>query len=63
MIWIQEVMKQRFGVNKDWDINWEYWEAQIEGFKALKKKKKIWREHRNETKELIDAVYEWWWNR
>ena len=49
--------------NKEWDINWDYWEAQIEGYNKLKKKKKIWREHRNETKELIDKVYEWWWKR
>mgnify|MGYP003138146441 FL=1 len=48
---------------RTWDINWDYWDAQLEGFKALKKKKKIWREYRNETKELIDAVYEWWWER
>ena len=53
-----EEMKEK---NPDWD--WDYWTAQLEGFEALKKKKKIWREHRNETKELIDAVYDWWWNR
>ena len=36
-----------------WVIDWDYWEAQIEGFNQLKKKKKIWREYRNETKELM----------
>ena len=46
-----------------WVIDWDYWEAQIEGLNQLKKKQKIWREYRNETKELIDAVYEWWWER
>ena len=56
-------MKQRFGVNRDWDIDWDYWEAQIEGFKKSKKKKKLWREYKNENKDLIDAVYEWWWNK
>ena len=63
MIWNRKVMKQRFGVNKDWDIDWEYWDAQMEGFNKLKKKKKIWREHRNETKEIIDKIYDWWWKR
>ena len=40
----------------------EYWEAQVEGFKLLEKKKKIWRDYRNETKEIIDALYEWYWD-
>ena len=48
-------------MRKEWEIDWDYWNEQVEGFNALKKKKKIWREHRNETKELIDSVYEWWW--
>lgn len=56
-------MRRAMKKNKDWDINWDYWDAQIDGFESLKKKKKIWREYRNETKELIDAVYEWWWER
>ena len=28
-------------MNKEWEINWEYWEAQIEGFNQLKKKEEI----------------------
>ena len=48
---------------RTWEIDWEYWNAQIEGFNKLKKKKKLWREHKKENKDLIDAVYEWWWNR
>ena len=47
----------------NWDIDWDYWNAQLEGFSPqLKKKKKIWRDHRNETKELIDSLYEWYWS-
>ena len=53
MIQIQKLTKARYGVTKDWDINWEYW----------KKKKKLWRDYKNENKDLVDAVYEWWWNR
>ena len=49
--------------NNDWDIDWDYWKAQIEGFKKPKKKKKLWREYKNENKDLIDSVYEWWWKR
>tara|TARA_R110000824_G_scaffold35901_24_gene112046 strand:+ start:4967 stop:5125 length:159 start_codon:yes stop_codon:yes gene_type:complete len=45
-----------------WDINWDYWEAQIEGYNKLKKKKKLWRDYKNENKELIDGLYEWYWN-
>ena len=63
MIQIQKLTKARYGVTKDWDINWEYWNAQIDGFKALKKKKKLWRDYKNENKALVDAVYEWWSNR
>ena len=40
----------------------EYWEAQVEGFKLLEKKKKIWRDHKNEHKEIIDEIYEWYWD-
>ena len=45
---------------KDWD--WDYWNAQIEGFNALKKKKKLWRDYKNENKELIDDLFEWYWS-
>ena len=50
-------------MRKEWEIEWDYWNAQVEGINAIKKKKKIWREHRNETKELIDSVYEWFWSK
>ena len=48
-------------MNKEWEINWEYWEAQIEGFNQLKKKKKLWRDHKNENKELVDGFFDWDW--
>tara|TARA_B100000029_G_C17367409_1_gene884891 strand:- start:537 stop:716 length:180 start_codon:yes stop_codon:yes gene_type:complete len=50
-------MKERI-----WEIDWDYWEAQIEGYNALKKKKKLWRDHKNENKEIVDSIYEWFWN-
>ena len=28
-------------MNKNWEIDWDYWEAQIQGFKELKKKEEI----------------------
>ena len=48
-------------MNKELEINWEYWEAQIEGFNQLKKKKKLWRDHKNENKELVDGFFDWYW--
>tara|TARA_R110002051_G_scaffold260800_4_gene320640 strand:+ start:5928 stop:6086 length:159 start_codon:yes stop_codon:yes gene_type:complete len=48
-------------MNKVWEIDWEYWEAQLEGYKQLKKKKRLWRDHKNENKEMIDAFYDNYW--
>ena len=45
-----------------WDIDWDYCNAQIEGFNKLKKNKKLWRDHKNENKEIVDSIYEWFWN-
>ena len=50
-------------MKRKWEINWDYWEAQIEGYNALKKKKKLWRDYKNENKELIDDLFEWYWVR
>ena len=47
---------------RTWEIDWDYLEAQIEGYTALKKKKKLWRDHKNENKELIDDLFEWYWS-
>jgi hypothetical protein len=44
-----------------WKIDWDYWDAQIEGYNQLKKKKKLWRDHKNENKELIDNLFDWYW--
>jgi len=46
---------------KQWKIDWDYWEAQIEGYNQLKKKKKLWRDHKNENKELMDNLFDWYW--
>ena len=52
-----------YSMKRKWEINWDYWEAQIEGYNALKKKKKLWRDYKNENKELIDDLFEWYWVR
>ena len=39
-------------------LNWDYWNAQLEGYKNLNK---IWRDHKNEHKDIIDKIYEWYW--
>ena len=41
-------------------LNWDYWNAQLEGYKNINKKK-IWRDHKNEHKDIIDKIYEWYW--
>ena len=41
-------------------IDWDYWNAQLEGHEALKKKRKIWRDHKNETREIIDELFKWY---
>ena len=43
-------------------IDWDYWNAQLEGHEALKKKRKIWRDHKNEHKDIIESIYEWYWS-
>ena len=50
-----------YSMKRKWEINWDYWEAQIEGYNALKKKKKLWRDYKDENKELIDDLFEWYW--
>lgn len=51
-----------YSMKRKWEINWDYWEAQIEGYNALKKKKKLWRDYKNENKELLDNLFEWYWS-
>ena len=51
-----------YSMKRKWEINWDYWEAQIEGYNALKKKKKLWRDYKNENKELLDNLFEWEWS-
>jgi hypothetical protein len=50
--------KEIKGEHPDWD--WEYWEAQLEGFeKALKKP--IWRDYLQTQKAKMDKVYDFFW--
>lgn len=44
----------------DWD--WDYWDAQIEGYsKAFKKP--IWRDYLQTQKEKMDKVHDFFWSR
>ena len=46
--------------NPDWD--WDYWEAQVEGYsKAFKKP--IWRDYLQTQKEKMDKVHDFFWDR
>ena len=42
------------------DWNWEYWEAQIEGYeKAFKKP--MWRDYLQTQKKKMDKVHDFFW--
>ena len=46
--------------NPDWD--WDYWEAQVEGYsKAFKKP--IWRDYLQTQREKMDKVHDFFWDR
>tara|TARA_R100000152_G_C6777757_1_gene207834 strand:+ start:68 stop:232 length:165 start_codon:yes stop_codon:yes gene_type:complete len=43
-------------------FNWDYWDAQLEGYKNIPLcQRRIWRDHKNEHKTIIDEIYEWYW--
>ena len=46
--------------NPDWD--WDYWDAQIEGY-AKVLKKPIWRDYLQTQKEKMDKVHDFFWER
>jgi len=48
-------------VNRDWDIDWEYWDAQTEGFKKALRKP-TWRDYLETQRELMDKVHDFFWN-
>ena len=49
-------------MTKDWDIDWDYWDAQIEGYsKAFKKP--IWRDYLQTQREKMDKVHDFFWSR
>ena len=45
---------------KEWDIDWDYWEAQIEGY-AKAMKKPIWRDYLQTQKMKMDKVHDFFW--
>jgi hypothetical protein len=45
---------------EDSDIDWDYWDAQIEGFKEAFKKP-IWRDYLQTQKSLMDDVHDFFW--
>ena len=47
-------------MTKDWDIDWEYWNAQTEGY-AKAMKKPIWRDYLQTQKEKMDKVHNFFW--
>ena len=47
-------------MTEDWDIDWDYWEAQVEGYeKAFKKP--IWRDYLQIQKKKMDKVHDFFW--
>ena len=47
-------------MNKDWNIDWDYWDAQTEGY-AKAMKKPIWRDYLLTQKILMDKVHDFFW--
>ena len=47
-------------MNKDWNIDWDYWDAQTEGY-AKAMKKPIWRDYLQTQKILMDKVHDFFW--
>ena len=48
-------------MTKDWDIDWEYWDAQVEGYKQSLRKP-LWRDYLQTQKEKMDKVHDFFWN-
>ena len=47
-------------MREDWDIDWEYWDAQLEGYQ-IAFKKPIWRDYLQTQKEKLDKVHDFFW--
>ena len=48
-------------MTKDWDIDWEYWDAQVDGYKKALRKP-LWRDYLQTQKEKMDKVHDFFWN-
>tara|TARA_R100000781_G_scaffold12402_1_gene11005 strand:- start:99 stop:416 length:318 start_codon:yes stop_codon:yes gene_type:complete len=48
------------GVTEDWDIDWDYWDAQVVGYKKALKKP-VWRDYLQTQKEKLDKVHDFFW--
>ena len=49
-------------MTRDWDIDWEYWDAQTEGFKEALRKP-IWRDYLETQRRLLDEVHDFFWKK
>ena len=48
-------------MTEDWDIDWDYWDAQVEGYKKALRKP-LWRDYLQTQKEKMDKVHDFFWN-
>ena len=48
-------------MTRDWDIDWEYWDAQVEGYKQSLRKP-LWRDYLQTQREKLDKVHDFFWN-
>tara|TARA_Y100001951_G_scaffold25471_1_gene19609 strand:- start:6 stop:269 length:264 start_codon:yes stop_codon:yes gene_type:complete len=48
-------------MTRDWDIDWDYWDAQTEGFKKALRKPR-WRDYLETQREVMDKVHDFFWN-
>ena len=49
-------------MTKEWDIDWEYWDAQVEGYKKALRKP-IWRDYLQTQREKMDKVHDFFWEK
>ena len=49
-------------MNRDWDIDWDYWDAQTKGYKD-RLRKPLWRDYLETQRELMDRVHDFFWEK
>ena len=49
-------------MTRDWDIDWEYWDAQVEGYKQSLRKP-LWRDYLQTQREKMDKVHDFFWEK